>query len=361
MSRKQSLSQTRYIRFQMKDDTGRSFTMVQPGADLPARHSDLYMRGFRNPPELRALIADAHNTKVFRTGASALADQLSVVLLLLAATSPAARELGQPLAVLILLIAVLIAARQLRALENLVHEASHYNWSRHHRTLNDVLSAVLAATPTGASIKAYRESHLLHHGRFGTRHDPDRQRYEQLALEDLDRSGVLRYIGNILRRFIPYQRGWIKATGSAPLISLLPFGWALVTVVTPALVLDGARWALSAAGAWLFAYLIALPLLRFVAESSEHNYRGTDSVLAATISNFGTLQRLVIHPHGDGYHTIHHLWPGVPHHRLAALHRELLAESVEYREQIRYRTGVLQRPQTGIPDPRLPSPRKSDG
>ncbi|MEU7906222.1 fatty acid desaturase [Actinoplanes sp. NPDC049118] len=306
------------------------------------------------------MIADAHTTKVFRTAATALADQLSVPLILLAATSPAARERGWAIAAAVLLVAALIAARQLRALENLVHEASHYNWSRHHRTLNDVLSAVLAATPTGASIGAYREGHLLHHGRFGTRDDPDRQRYEQLALEDLDRSGVLRYTGHILRRFIPYQRGWIEATGSAPLVSLLPFGWALVTVVTPALVLGGARWALSATGAWLLSYLIALPLLRFVAESSEHNYRGTDSVFAATISNLGSLQRLAIHPHGDGYHTIHHLWPGVPHHRLAALHRELLAASPEYRERIRYRTSVLQRPRTGISGPRLPSPRRSD-
>ena len=49
---------------------------------------------------------------------------------------------------------------------------------------------------------------------------------------------------------------------------------------------------------------------------------GATSVAEATTSNIGLLDRLLIHPHGDGYHVAHHLWPRIPHHQLPAFHRE---------------------------------------
>jgi fatty acid desaturase len=58
---------------------------------------------------------------------------------------------------------------------------------------------------------------------------------------------------------------------------------------------------------WLVAFPVALPLVRFVAESSEHVYEGTSTVFDATITNLGFLQRFMFHPHNDGYHTVHHL------------------------------------------------------
>ncbi|WP_091089330.1 fatty acid desaturase family protein [Micromonospora nigra] len=306
-----------------------------------------YRRGYRNPIALRDAIARAHATNVWRTTAVAVLDHLTIPVVLLAATSPAVRHAGWLVICTAVLLGVVVAARQLRALECLVHEASHFNWSRRHRTLGDVLAAVLAGVPTGARIADYRQSHLVHHGRFGTAADPDRQRYEQLDLEDLDRSDLGSYAVGLLCRFVPYQRGWLDTLGSAPGTALLPFAWCAVVIVLPGWLLGGPVWAGSAALAWLVAHLVALPVVRFIGESSEHVYREADTVFAATVSNLGLAQRLLIHPHGDGYHTIHHMWPGVPHHQLAKLHRVLLSEDDEYRSKIRYRTRVRQRPRTG--------------
>jgi fatty acid desaturase len=198
------------------------------------------------------------------------------------------------------------------ALECLVHEASHFNWSRYHRRVNDLLSFVLAAAPTGARIADYRSSHLKHHGRFGTDDDPDRERHKELDLEALPRHSLVAFGGGLPRRFPAYQRGWLSAFGVTPAIAALPFLWAVAFVALPGWWIGGARTAVSAYVAWLLAYLFFLPVIRFVGESSEHIYRQASTVFDATISNLGRLQRVVFHPHGDGYHTVHHMWPGVP-------------------------------------------------
>jgi fatty acid desaturase len=306
-----------------------------------------YRRGYRNPADLRDVIARAHTTRLGRTVTLAVLDHLSVVAVLLAATSPAVRGLGAWAVAVAVPVAVLVAARQLRALECLVHEASHFNWSRHHRRAADALATVLACLPTGARIADYRASHLLHHGKFGTAADPDRQRYTELGLEDLDRTRATAFAAGLARRFVPYQLGWFATLGAAPVTAALPLLWSAALIVAPAALAGGAAWAVPAALVWLVTHVVALPALRFVGESSEHVYREADTVFDATVSNLGLVQRVLIHPHGDGYHTVHHLWPGVPHHRLRWLHHVLLAQDPAYRERLKYRTGVLQRPRTG--------------
>ena len=306
-----------------------------------------FARGYRNPVALRNAIARAHTTNLWRSTALAVVDHLTVPVVLLTVTSAVVRHAGLPVLGAAVLFGVVVAARQLRALECLVHEASHFNWSRRHRALGDALAAVLAGVPTGARIADYRQNHLLHHGRFGTAADPDRQRYEHLGLEDLDRSGLRSYALGLLRRFVPYQRGWLATLSSAPVAAALPFIWCAVVIVLPGWLLGGPVLAGCAALAWLVTHLLVVPGLRFIGESSEHVYREADTVFAATVSNLGLVQRLLIHPHGDGYHTIHHLWPGVPHHQLARLHRVLLRDDPAYRTKIKYRTRVRQRPRTG--------------
>ncbi|MDX2709720.1 fatty acid desaturase [Streptomyces sp. PA03-6a] len=321
-------------------------TFSQPGVGTCATEV-AYKRGYGNPPELREVIARAHITRLWWTIAIAVFDHLTVPVLILAATSTVVRNAGWLALAAAVVVAALAAARQLRALECLVHEASHFNWSRRYRKLGDVLATLLAGVPTGARIADYRASHLVHHGRFGTLSDPDRQRYEELGLEDLNRSGTAAFVLGLLQKFGPYQGGWLATLGSAPVAAALPLSWCALVIVLPGWLMEGWVWAGVAGLAWLVTHLVALPILRFVGESSEHVYREVDTVFAATVSNLGLLQRTLIHPHGDGYHTIHHLWPGVPHHQLARLHRILLAQNAEYRSNLRYRTRVLERPRTG--------------
>ncbi|HWG98511.1 MAG TPA: fatty acid desaturase [Pilimelia sp.] len=322
--------------------TGTTSAVLSTAAPSPP-----YRRGFANAAELREVVAAAHRTALWRTAGTAAVDQLSVPVLALAIGVWALPALPVWAALLVGALAVAAIGRQLRALECLVHEASHFNWSRRRRGLNDALAFALAALPTGARIADYRESHLRHHGRFGTADDPDRQRYEELRLEELDRSSLRAFTAGLARRFGAYQRGWLASLGAAPAVTALPLAWAAVMVGVPGWLLGGPAGASGALAVWLLGHALALPVIRFVGESSEHVYRGTETVVDATISNLGLVQRLVFHPHGDGYHTVHHLWPGVPHHRIAALHRALLRRDHGYASGLRYRTRVLAPPVRG--------------
>ncbi|MCC3763392.1 fatty acid desaturase family protein [Glycomyces sp. TRM65418] len=320
--------------------------MREANSPVPTVEAIRFRRGYSTPAHLREDIKAAHRTNPWRTAAAALADQALIV----AACVAAGRLLAaQPLAgVPVALLATVLVGRQLRALECLVHEGSHFNWSRKRRMLNDVLSTALAAFPTGAQLSGYRESHLRHHGSFGTADDPDRQRYRELDLEAIDRTRLAPFVVGLLKRLPAYQRTWWRdSLQAAPAVALLPLVWGAVFAVAPAWALAGDAAAIGAAAVWLAGFAVALPILRFIGEAGEHVYSDADTVFDATVSNLGTLQRALIHPHNDGYHTVHHMWPGVPHHRLAWLHRRLMTGDPAYASRLRRRSGVLATPVRG--------------
>jgi len=300
-----------------------------------------YKRGYTTPTQLRTSIADAHRTKLWLTTVTAVADCLSVAGLALAATW-AVQALPIAAAVILCVLSAVVIGRQLRALECLVHEASHFNWSRSHRRVNDILASLLAGLPTGAKIENYRASHLLHHGRFGTADDPDLARYRQLNVEGLRRTSIRSFAWDLLIRLPRYQLGWVQTIKSSPLVYAAPFVWCTAIITVPAFFAFGSQGAIEGSAIWLAAYLFALPVIRFIGEASEHVYSTTRTVFDATISNLGFLQRHLIHPHNDGYHTIHHMWPGVPHHQLRRLHKQLMIADENYAKRLRRRTRIIQ-------------------
>lgn len=303
-----------------------------------------YAKGYRAPDTVRAVVAAAHRTRLARSVAAALADH-AVALGLTVGAAWTVLHLPWPVAALAVAVAAAGLARQLRALEAMVHEGSHFNWSRHHRTTNDVLALLLAGAATGAQVRDYRTSHLRHHGRFGTAEDPDRTRYAELDLEQLPRTSYLALGRAILVRLPRYQLGWLETFGDSRGAVLLPLVWVAVVVLPVGALLLGPAGGLVAAGVWLLGLLVALPVVRLLGESSEHVYSDATTVFDATVSNLGGGQRFFLHPHNDGYHTLHHLWPGVPHHQLRRLHEELLlADPDGYGARLRARHRLLEHP-----------------
>lgn len=302
-----------------------------------------YKRGYSPPQDSRDFIAHCHKTNLFRTMTAAVTDHLIAVAAVCAAAFGLS-YLSFWVSGLLTVLALVITARQLRALECLAHEASHFNWSRSRRRLNDVLATVLAGVPTGVRIKTYRDSHHLHHGVFGTNRDPDWIRYQELEIEGIHRGRVIPFAQAVIRRLPRYQLGWLHSFSAEPLHLVLSIAYPLVLLV-PALIRFSGIVAMLAAGLWLMSYLFVLPIIRFIGESNEHQYIDARTVFGATITNIGWLQNLLIHPHNDGYHTVHHLWPGVPHFALARLHRHLLAvDPICYASSLRYRTRLLESP-----------------
>ncbi|MFC4334730.1 fatty acid desaturase [Salininema proteolyticum] len=299
-------------------------------------------RGYQPPAGIRPRLKELHRSNTLRTIATALADH-ALIAGSIAATAVTA-TLSIPAAVAAALAAVLISARSLRGLENLLHEASHFNWANGSKARNDRPALLLAAVPAGSPITGYRESHYRHHQRFGTENDPDRRRYLELDLDHLDRSSTTAFLRGALRRFPAYQAGWIASTGAhlPALGGLLLYVGALLGL---GYALAGAVGAASAGVVLAAVYLVALPLIRFTAEASEHVYPGAESVFDATVSNLGPFQRLVLHPHGDGYHTVHHMWPSIPHFNTARAHRLLMeADPDGYGARLRVRHRVLDNP-----------------
>ncbi len=302
-------------------------------------------RGYRNPAQLKPLIAQAHRTNLKRSVGMAVFDAGSLMAIIAIANLALQSSVSLIVKLATALIAVGFAARQLRALECMVHEGSHFNWSRENKKMNDFLTAFIAGFPTGASLSQYRTSHLLHHGKFGTLLDPDRLRYKELQLEDLPRNSLISFILAIFRRLPAYQRGWLKEASGEKRLLLMPIYWATIFITIPGYLLGGLLGSIGSTALWFCAFGGALPVIRIIAESNEHRYRAGTTVFTATISNLGVLHRLIFHPHGDGYHTVHHLWPGVPHHQLAHLHQQLLLLDDFYAANLYVRTHILSQPQ----------------
>ena len=235
-------------------------------------------------------------------------------------------------------------ARAQRGLENLIHEGSHYNVTRHKR-LNDFVVTALAAMPMGVSLAVFRMLHAIHHAQLGEPADGDRARNRRYRMDTLNRSSAATFFGQVARNLPRYTASWLREMGADRRIVLTSLAWHTTVVVTVALVF-GVSPARAASGwllYWAVPFACVLPVLRFIAEAAEHDYEGAVTVGQATISNVGWIHRWLIHPHGDGFHGVHHIFAAVPHHALRSTHEQLLvADPAGYGVYLRARTKVLQ-------------------
>jgi len=283
---------------------------------------------------------------------------------------PAPRALMLPLV-------LLATAVNQRALEDLVHEASHHTLYRRAH-LNGCappacvgkvapadgfleraqgLAATLFATLVFKDIEAYHSSHSVHHGFFGNAaRDPDTVIYERSRVAGA--AGVVR---------VTLQWYWENLQGAlqfvAELARRVEQRLALAVFVTVAAALLNPVLLAALTSVWFVAYFVVLPPLRMVAEQEEHammipkreaflswlkedlQHRAEWLALAAeperqerlvdelltklqwTMSrtNSGWVHRWIFHPCGDGWHAVHHLSPRVPFHQLKRAHLELEA------------------------------------
>lgn len=303
-------------------------------------------RGYQPPADARPLLKAASRTRVARSTATAAFDTAAMLVLGLAG-GMAWATLGWPAALAVSVVVVALLGRFGRALECMVHEASHRNWQR-HGALNDSLANVLAGFPSGTQVEGYRRQHLIHHAHLGSRDDPDILRYEEFDLEGLSGLGGRRLAGAVARRLPRYNWGWYVTIGTNQVTLLWSGLWYAVVVGGLAAVANLA-FALVVWLHWLLGFALVLPTIRMIGEAGEHRYEAGDTVFNATISNLGWWHRWLIHPHNDGHHTLHHLWSSVPHHQLGRMHRELAAvDRGSYGASIPWRAKVLENPRFGL-------------
>jgi len=102
-------------------------------------------------------------------------------------------------------------------------------------------------------------------------------------------------------------------------------------------------WLLWLAYFWV-PFVLYLPVLRFLAEAEEHQYKEAESEFSSTFSNLSGLQRWFLHPHGDAYHLLHHMLPQVPHWKMAWAHWLLATLDTTFQSG-RFRNSIFGAPQ----------------
>ncbi|WP_241163240.1 fatty acid desaturase family protein [Ralstonia solanacearum] len=227
-------------------------------------------------------------------------------------------------------------ARQLRAMENIVHFGSHLNITS-KRKVNEVIVNLAAAMPTFQWVQRYREFHNKHHVLFAGDDDPCKNRIEDInGIRDRVESRQLGLIHGIVYGIYSFYRE-VGSNRTILLYSLIYHALAYCAISAV-----NAEFADFFYGRLLFAGLLVLPFLRLVAEWSEHDYAASHMEAHATFNNCSFLDKLIFHPAGDAYHLLHHLYPAIPWWRQGAAHRYLMAEDYNYRT-LMHRADFFQR------------------
>src|SRR5437868_2102997 len=113
-------------------------------------------KGYDAPDWLLGDLKQLSHTSLSTTLATALLDHL-VILAVGIGTIILFRETNFALAVPLSFFLAVLGARQMRGLECLVHDGSHFNWTR-KKDLNDRFCNLLAAWPMLSDVRSYRRT-----------------------------------------------------------------------------------------------------------------------------------------------------------------------------------------------------------
>ena len=311
-------------------------------------------RGYHIPAHLKPQVKQLCQTSLRISSATACSDWLLITLCLVVGQT-LLTSWGWTWWLLHCLVLWPLCSRALRGLENLVHEASHGNFHRASRQLNDRVANWLCAYWLFLSVATYRIPHKKHHDRFGTQDDPCKQRFKRLQFDRFLREVSKRLVQSVVSILPMYiweywaqfreqeqsparQRG-ARAINQAQQLRR-SVGLHILLMSAGSLMIEQfwLYWLLYFWVPWLFY----LPVHRLLAEAEKHNYEDAQSVFAATFSNLGRFQRWFLHPHGDAWHLLHHLIPAIPHWQLRRAHA-LLLQDPAYAEGM-VRTSLFEEP-----------------
>lgn len=207
----------------------------------------------------------------------------------------------------------------LRGFDNLTHDASHFNLFVNKRVHSYI--EFLISYPVFKTLKDYRTSHMIHHRNYRKKPDKDPDTLQAKRWGILGKniknknSKVLSFyifrqltfyymIDNIRHSFLPHI-----ISKESRIIRII--FWVVVLL----LVALTSSWKILLLG-YLIPYFYWLPYIRFVTESSKHTNVNLQEDFSNSRNNIGVLHQLLLHPHNDGYHQMHHLIASIPGYNL---------------------------------------------
>ena len=255
-----------------------------------------------------------------------LAVALDVSMIMVAISLSRYNYLFYPLAL------ILIGSRQ-RALATILHEASHGVLCK-NKILNKVLGGFCSGYLIFQTWGAYRRSHVVsHHHNLGDINlDPDYRYYVE--------SGVYESMSHALffSKFFLRPVLFLNIFSSLRYLIInrllsMPARGELFGILVCHLLL-GAMFTCAAGGYayilyWLIPYLTTFQTLTWFIELSEHYpmVRDAPNSICATRNRFGgSVEHFITSMHGENFHLVHHLFPGVPFWNLRKAHNILLRD-----------------------------------
>ena len=236
--------------------------------------------------------------------------------------------------IFIYLLAIIIIAGRMRGLDNLMHESSH-NMLFKSRFLNKWVTCILVAFPVFTNYKPYCLSHYKHHKYLWTEKDPDTLELRLLGLGNTTitkKEFIFKYIlgSFFIKHIFKNIRDCIfklftkeEQTHIEYFIKLSM--WA--SIITLSIIFD--FW-LQLVLYWFVALVVIFPIIRFWSDLPDHSGLESSAPLYSSRNNYGSwIERMILSPHHDTYHIVHHLFPYIPHYNLRKAHL-LLMENEEY-------------------------------
>ncbi|MGV8891749.1 MAG: guanitoxin biosynthesis L-arginine gamma (S) hydroxylase [Burkholderiaceae bacterium] len=230
---------------------------------------------------------------------------------------------------------LLIGSRQ-RALATILHESAHKTLSK-NRKLNRILGTYLSGYQIFQTFDAYSRSHVInHHVKLGdTELDPDFKHYKESGIfKEKNRSTFIgKYLFkpilclNIYKtvRYLLINR-LLNTENKSEFIRML-FSIVFFSALGTAIV--GWKFYLIY---WLIPYLTTFQIITWFIELAEHYplVQHAQYDLYATRNRFSHfIESLFTSIHGENFHLIHHLFPGVPFWKMEKAH-EILLNDPEY-------------------------------
>ncbi len=243
---------------------------------------------------------------------------------------------GPVLGGILYLLAVAVIGTRIRGLGRLVHESSHRTLTR-SRALNDLLGW-MAGWPILQSLSGYIDSHVKkHHRHLGSEDlDPDymglphvygmhrsavHARAYLLGLPKVGTTvGYLQYL--VMHRMWPKEEDRKERQARVVFLLVLLF----VIVATEHFGLFVIYWLvpLLTTASWVGSFIEFLEHYPLMETAPKVDIYMTRNRLCGPVSDF------FFGIHGEGYHLVHHLFPGLPAWQLAEAHR-ILMEDATYR------------------------------
>jgi len=216
---------------------------------------------------------------------------------------------------------IVIASRQ-RGLMNLVHFASHKSLFK-NKAMNNWVCRIFAAFPVMISLSSYTTSHSIHHSfLWNKQKDPKRIYLESLGLNSPLNNAPEFWKLHILRPILLWHtpKNIFSAfcrqnePGYEVLTRILFWTFVLSTIILFGKVAEFFFF-------WIVPFCTVFQIIRYWSDIADHAGLESDNPWIATRSwSSYFLENWILAPHASNYHLAHHLFPSIPHYRLAAAH-----------------------------------------